>query len=45
MKENHLKLPHTSLLMLDASNDNSKATTKFSSTKSCKLDEISNFSF
>jgi hypothetical protein len=43
-EEKPFKMPHTSLLMLDANNDNSWATTKSSSIKSCKLDEISNSS-
>jgi hypothetical protein len=34
------KAPHTSLLMLNESNDNSWATTKSSSIKSYKLNEI-----
>lgn len=34
------KTPHTFLLMLDASNDNSKVTIESSSIKSSKLDEI-----
>ncbi len=34
------KTPYTFLLMLDASNDNSWATTKSSSIKSYKLSEI-----
>ncbi len=38
------KITHISLLMLDANNDNSWATTKSSSIKSCKLDEIPDFS-
>jgi hypothetical protein len=38
------KTPHTSLLMLNASNDNSWVTTKSSSIKSYKLSEIPNFS-
>jgi hypothetical protein len=40
MKENPFKTPHTSLLMLDASHDNSKATKKSSLIKSSKLNEI-----
>ncbi len=38
------KTPHTFLLMLDASNDNSWARTKSSSIKSYKLSEIPNSS-
>ncbi len=34
------KTPHISLLMLNASNDNSWATTESLSIKSCKLSEI-----
>jgi hypothetical protein len=37
------KIPHTFLLMLNANNDNSWATTKSSSIKSCKLNEILDF--
>jgi len=44
MKERS-KTTHISLLMLDANNDNSWATTKSSSIKSCKLDEIPDFLF
>jgi hypothetical protein len=36
------KIAHTSLLMLDANNDNSWATTKSSSIKSYKLNEFLN---
>jgi hypothetical protein len=36
------KMPHTSLLMLDANNDNLWATTKSSSIKFYKLNEILN---
>ncbi len=39
------KTPHISLLMLDANNDNSRATIESSSIKSCKLNEIPNVSF
>jgi len=44
MRKKPSKMPHTFLLVLDANNDNSWATTKSSSIKSCKLDEISNSS-
>jgi len=43
LKKKPSKTPHTSLLMLDASNDNSWATTKSSLIKSYKLSEISIF--
>jgi hypothetical protein len=39
-----LKAPHTSLLVLDVNNNNSKPTTKSSSIKSNKLDEILDYS-
>jgi len=39
-----LKMPHTYLLMLNISNDNSWATIKSSSIKSYKLSEILDFS-
>ncbi len=39
-----LKTPHTSLIMLNLSVDNSKATTESSLIKSSKLDEIPNYS-
>jgi hypothetical protein len=38
------KTPHTSFLMLDASNDNTWATTESSSIKSYKLSKIPNSS-
>jgi hypothetical protein len=38
------KTPHIYLLMLDASNDNSKATIELSFIKSSKVDEIPNSS-
>jgi hypothetical protein len=44
MKKKPLKTPHTSLLVLDVSINNSKAITKSSSIKSSKLDEILDYS-
>ncbi len=37
------KISHNSLLTIDATNDNSKATTRLLSIKSSKLNEISIF--